>query len=426
MHRKALNAVNVETPLSGTEKANRNVLSVEMFVLRRHVPVLAPQMKDTDQQSREAGKTILASRPSCCTYCRQKTYHSTEITTGVLIRMTAAKGVLDNAQSFGGSEGLVTYLQQEYNKKFQSVRQLYSCWLLEGDGGKYALWDYGTAEKERDLEGALQCLEYLNMHSRNLPRLLKTADNKRSFSKDGKNFFLSSFPEGQSIEGTNTPDVAFLAARLLEIHEKSRSWTGMTGSRDWRDSVPNLQRILFDLLQYKIVLEKKRFHTDFELMFLENFDYLYNQGQESLENMTLAGVYSPQRAAVFLVNSFTPGFIFAGDGYCQFADLHRISFGSRINDLAMFLNSFMPAFGWDIRILVNVINNYKGNQDLSTAERHILIAQLRFPSRFWLYAYQYLHGVVSVPLENLLKEYIFEWRLRDKALDEVESWLLGE
>lgn len=314
----------------------------------------------------------------------------------------------------------------EYKLGLKAIERRNNYWLLEEDGKRFALWKHDWEEK--DTENVLECLEFLNKKNlKSLPGLVRTADKRRTIPKDGKNLFLSSFPDGEACDSRNGKVVQSLTGALFEIHEKSKDWRGLSGSKDEYNYIGILQRILFELLQYKKILGKKRFHRDFELIFLEHFDFFYSQGQESLENMNLAGFGSPKMDAVFLLNSFVPRLIFTVDQQYVFSDMHRIGFGPRVKDLALLLNSFMPIHAWNMQILKEAIEKYQEERKLSPDERHILIAQLRFPGRYWLYALQYLSGEKeSQPLEVLLKDYILEWRLRDKSLDAIQTWLLGE
>lgn len=325
-----------------------------------------------------------------------------------------------------GIEGLSPGVLEEYQFELKVLFKHDNHWLLEGKNQKFALWNYKMGDKETEL--VLECLGFLNMNDcKSLPRLYKTDKGARSVRKDGKTLFLSSIPTGEVSPSTKNPNVQSLCSALSDIHEKSALWKGLTGHNNEFGYIGKLQGMLYELLQYKTILQDKRFHSDFELIFLEYFDLLYSQGQESLEIMNMAGFGCPNMQAAFLLNSFLPRTIFFIEQQYSFSDLHRIGFGPRVMDLALLLKTFMPLYVWNQKILKEAIEVYQKTEKLSFDERHVLIAQLRFPGRYWLYALWYLRGSKnSQELALLLKNYILEWNKRDKSLDAVQTWLLGE
>lgn len=325
-----------------------------------------------------------------------------------------------------GLEGLSTGLLEQYPLDLKVLSRNDNKWMLEGLNKRYALWDYRVCGKETD--SVLECLEFLNINGcKSLPLLHKTQKGTRCIENNGRCIFLSALPKGDICDSTKNGLLQSLCSTLSEIHEKSAEWKGMSENNDEFGYIGKLQEILYELLQYKTVLEKKRYHSDFELIFLEYFDLIYGQGQESLEIMNMAGFGNPKIQKVFLINSFLPGSIIYVEQRCMFSDLHRICFGPRVKDLALLLRTLLPICTWDEQILKETIEVYERTKRLSFEERHVLIALLRFPGKYWLYALWYLRGAKSPQeLALLLKNYILEWNMRDKSLDAIQTWLLGE
>lgn len=315
---------------------------------------------------------------------------------------------------------------KEYQLELKILEHQENYCLVEGISKRFALWDYRLGGEDAD--DLLQCLEFLNTNGcKSLPRLFKTEKNSRTIKKAEKTMFLSSFPIGEICDTTKNVVVQTLSGTLSEIHEKSALFKGLSSHNNECENLGKLQGMLYELLMYKALLENKRFHSDFELIFLEYFDLLYSQGQECLEIMNMAGFGCPEIERVFLLNSFLPQYVVSLDNHYMFLDLHRIGFGPRVKDLALFLKTFMPLYAWDEKILKDAINVYQKSKKLSFTEKHSLIAQLRFPGRYWLYAYWYLNeNKNSQELTELLKNYILDWNMRDKGLDSVQTWLLGE
>jgi Ser/Thr protein kinase RdoA (MazF antagonist) len=110
--------------------------------------------------------------------------------------------------------------------------------------------------------------------------------------------------------------------------------------------------------------------------------------------------------------------------FINITDLHK---GPKVMDLSLLLNMYLPAKKWAPELAKEIISEYSNKVKLSTNEKYLLLAQLCFPRRFWLYAYRYFKSDDGLgELTEKFKNYLYESYWQEKCLEELENWMLGE
>jgi hypothetical protein len=215
---------------------------------------------------------------------------------------------------------------------------------------------------------------------------------------------------------------------LAQIHCLSCELEGIATTNDTILWPRIIQERLADLIWFYNRFKEHRKKTDFERIYLEHFSFIYDQGQECLENMIMGGydVRIKERSQI-LVNTFLKQNLVVVNNDLVFLDLCKWTLGQEIMDLTLFFNSFLSQHKWDTVLMRKLLYRYEESNSLNHQDRHFLLGLLRFPYRLWLYAYQYYNNIKSVSeLTRKLELYIYESYLRDLCLDDMDSWLWGD
>lgn|GEM_PF-4248156 len=324
-------------------------------------------------------------------------------------------------------EGMPAELLAQYNINFRSCHKQENAWYVENEHDSYLIYEHqGNTEK---LETALKWQDYLTGRGfTGVPKVVENKAGQLYVIVEGRTFFINELPSKVEFNGKKAENLLLAAEGLGRLHETSRGFYIDKVINNKKESWPKIfQERLTSLLTLFGMLKQERVRNDFERLYVENFDFLYSQGQEALQKMVMAGCgagHAEHSDRTMLVNSFRSRELAVCDKGVLFLNLREWDTGSKTNDLALFINSYLPLHRWDQGLLRKIMERYRKNNSLNTCENVFLIGQLRFPSRYWLYTYQYLNGLNSIPeLTQQFKSYVHDCYWRDRCLDSMESWL---
>lgn len=298
-------------------------------------------------------------------------------------------------------------------------------WVISDGSKTYILWKFiGIKEK---LHNILEWQIYLCKKNceHTLP-IIRDKDGKAYIEDNNEFFYLTNSYEGQEFIGDDPLSLLRVVDALGNVHVTSKKDKKNKDEKLFKHPKSIQDRLTALIVYYKFLRENGA-RTDFERIYFESFDVLYNQGQEAVQHMVLASYGQEwEKEEGLCINNLLKNNIILSKERVVFLDLTKISYGPMVMDFSVLINSYMPGFNWDSKIIKDVIKKYEENNPLNEFEKHFLLAKLRFPSRYWLYAYQYFsNNGDGVDLTNKLKSYIRECKKRDLCLDYLENWLWG-
>lgn len=260
-------------------------------------------------------------------------------------------------------------------------------------------------------------------------KLLRSKENKLIKEIDNTAYYGWHQPEGEPFSGYDEQHLSSVIISLASIHTYSRRY-GEEKSIDYRTEwhLPvQIQVRLTDLLVFSHKISKKRLADDFQKIFQENFDFIYDQGQEAIQKIIVANCQTSCQGKYFpLVDSFLPENIIIKEGMAIFLPSAGWTKGPIVQDLAGFLLNYLGLHKWDPDLAYSLIKLYEEHNPLKIVEKHLLLALMRYPARFWLYSCQYQRRERDISeLVVKLIDLIHEIPLRDYCLDRLDILLSG-
>lgn len=257
-----------------------------------------------------------------------------------------------------------------------------------------------------------------------VPEVLLSTSGQDHISIEGSTYYLMASGAYEGFLSDNTAHLEAAAKSLASLHALSRDYQATVHTEDLLGP-KMIQNRLASLIWYYKNFKACRQKSEFAGIYTEHFSFIYDQGQESLEKMVLGGYEAAMKErSQILLNSFCPRRLGIAGEEAVFLELDRWTIGLEVMDLALLLNSFLPRYKWDASLTLRLLEGYESSHKLQEQDKHLLLALLRFPYRFWLYAWQYYNRVMSAPeLTRKLENYIYESFLRDKCLDGLDNWL---
>jgi Ser/Thr protein kinase RdoA (MazF antagonist) len=297
-------------------------------------------------------------------------------------------------------------------------------WILTTPEGEVTIKaDRGDPSPLRERLIWLQYL--LDKGVKAVPVLLRDREGELISHSAGACYYGWVNPAGEAFQAEDPSHLCAVIASLAEIHTLSGQYEKEHESGYKFDWPVQIQARLTDLLFFQRQIQDQRLDDDFQRVFLENFDFIYDQGQEAVQKMILAdSTAQGGPRCTNLIDSFLPEDLLIRDNKAIFCSPLAGSRGPRVLDLAAFLRSYMGEQCWDIDLTRSLIQGYRDIAPLEMAEIQLLLSVLRFPARFWLYMRQYQLGERNLPELSLkLINLVYESRLRDRCLDWLDSLL---
>ena len=304
---------------------------------------------------------------------------------------------------------------------------------------KGGIWSVAAAEGEvfikeyKDepalLPDRLSWIQYLRRQGVNVvPALLENIEGGQVFRLGNTLYCGWLQPQGEAFTPQNQEHLLSVIKSLALVHKYS-------GLYEQEQDLPKrfewpllIQSRLTDLIAYSRHLEEYKLTDDFQRVFRESFDFIYDQGQEAIQKMILANCeVNCSMNFVFLLDGFLPEEIVLADGIARFCSCLAGNRGPRVQDLANFMCCYMGQHCWDLGLVKKILRCYQEIVPLSTVEKNLLLSMMRFPSRYWLFTCQYLwRDKKASEMADKLINLIYEMRLRDRCLDALEDSLLRE
>lgn len=315
-----------------------------------------------------------------------------------------------------------------YGLKHNMLGSGLNYWLIENDDKKIEIRRY---EGECfNLQEALKWQKYLALRSNTIvPELVETRDNKDFVDFNENLFYATRWVKKDEFKPEDITCLQYAGIGLGILHRLSNEYK-MSQIKSTVEllSPSKIQDGLTQLIKYYNEFKQRRSCSDFERIYLENFSFIYDQGQEALQKIVMVGYEAKlQENTQMLLNSFIKNKLAIVNEKLMFTDLCGWTLGTKTMDLSLFINSYLPLHKWDVVLLKQFLYSYEQENGLDQQDRQLLMAQLRFPYRFWFYAYQFDKKLQNIEvLVKKLKLYVSESHMRDSCLDKMESWLWRE
>lgn len=252
----------------------------------------------------------------------------------------------------------------------------------------------------------------------NIDRYLCTNDGRPFISIENNNYVLTNYIEGAECNFDNKNDIANISKLLAQFHKASKGFKPPENIiiRSDLGKIPLFfAKRLDEIKKLKKVAKKGK--TKFDYLFLENYDYFCNIGEQALSLINNSYyeelVNKTRDDGVFCHHDFTHHNIIQSDKKYYIVNFDFCCFEIKIYDIANFLRRKMRKCNWDINEAKTILDEYRTIEDISRDELAILKIILQFPQKFWRVINKYYNSKRS------WSEKSFVMRLQE-VIDEIE------
>lgn len=281
-------------------------------------------------------------------------------------------------------------------KRCYKFRGMYIC--ETGEGAKaISISDYTPIQiqleyniKDHMIEKGFTCLNQLHMSNKNTPYVIYY----------NHVYIMSDWYNGQAADFYNVNDVKQSVLLLAKMHMAGRGFSNLPKEikdvemKNLGDTYNKRHR---ETVMLKRKIENAGCNTDFEVLYLRNSD-IYREFQEISKTFTNMENYQrlmnqAEKTKSIAHHKYTYHNIIATrERGTMITGFEKSGYDVQITDLAYLTRRVMQRNGWDINLLINIIEEYNRLIPLSQEEWIIMKGMIIYPERFAKLCNQYYHS----------------------------------
>lgn len=317
---------------------------------------------------------------------------------------------------------------EKYDIEINSTRKIRGAILCETNQGAFILKEMYFSEKRIP---AL-CELYQHLQDQGYGNVDKVIENKEgcpfSISEDGERFILKKWFHGKECDSKKEMDIMEGVRNLALIH------LALKGPLE-NEVLPReelgqqFNRHNREMKKVRTFIRSKVGKGDFESLFLQNFDSMYEWAEcasERLDNSGYEGLLTKSREEHTIAhgdyNYHNILMTSAGTATTNFEHFYE---GIQITDFYYFLRKTMEKNQWNVQLGDKMIEKYNRIRTLSEEEMNYIAVCLAYPEKFWKAANSYYRSSkawLSVKSLEKLELAIRQTKEKKKFLEEVFSF----
>lgn len=343
--------------------------------------------------------------------------------------------MLENAR-YKDKKALVQYdlsidIFKNYNFNLEDIIPVRKVFILITDQGNKILKkvDYDAKELEFIYSG----LEYIKNNSFNrVFDFILTNEGKPYLIWNENIYFVMNLIEGRESEYSNPLDIITASKGIGELHKACEGFRHENKTRfTCGKTIENFKRKLQEMELFKNIAMLTEVKSEFDEIFLENYNYYVNQIEDSIKVLEKSSFYklcSQEDKIVLCHHDLAHHNILIKDEEAYFVDFDYSVIDLKVHDLCNFMNKVEKRVAYDIEKSKLIIDNYCLNNELSKNELEVLYGMLIFPQDIYNILKEYYTRIkewdYSIFLDKLIKKNDFK-EDREEFLELFKNKIIG-
>ncbi|MBR1691521.1 MAG: CotS family spore coat protein [Lachnospiraceae bacterium] len=296
-------------------------------------------------------------------------------------------------------------LFENYDLTISKTRKGRGAMIAETDKGMKILTEYqGHKEKAELLEHVMRYIKeqgfpYIDCLLRNNDGEIITTDY------DGRQYVVKDFLPGRECNVKDLQECRRVVKELAKLH------SCMCGLFDDYKSPVSRQNMMgeFDkknaqLKRVRAFIRKSPVKTDFELLFLKEYDRFLKQTQTAgsclTDEVCDALCRRVTENAVYCHGDCSHHNLLIADDHVSIINFEKCKTDTQLKDLALFLRKVLEKNAWSASFGMGILHAYGEIRPLSAEEFSYLFARLSYPEKFVKIAGSYLNQRKSLPAKR--------------------------
>ncbi len=258
----------------------------------------------------------------------------------------------------------------------------------------------------------LDFLDYLEKREfDNVPRIIRTYDEKRYVSLEGVYFYMTKWVESRELNYSNTYDIIRASQHIAKFHKHTK---GFTPSIDSDADIRFMKWIdifgqkIDDIKSFREILRGKHELDVFDQIYFENIDRNLDVAKESIDllyNLDYIDVMKEHSKKSYVCHHdlANHNILLDSMGKIYFIDFDYIIIDTYLHDIGSFILRCLKFGRWDKDKLHVILKSYKDVKYISKKEIFLTLAFILFPNDFWQIGIQRYKEKISWEDERFIK-----------------------
>lgn len=276
-------------------------------------------------------------------------------------------------------------LFEKFNLKVNDVIPIRSVYIISTDRGDKILKkiDYSL----EDLRFIEEAVKYIKNKFDRVIDFARTKEGDIYTKCDEEIYCIMDLMPGKECEFTNPVDLSIASKGLGELHKASLGFkSSIRNKYVVGKTIDNFKRRLEEMKLFKSIAKMHECKTDFDKIFIENFDHHMNQIKESidiLENSAFYELCSEEDKIALCHHDLAYHNIIINDDKAYFIDFDYAVIDLKVHDLCNFINKAIKNVAFDIEKAASIIYDYCSENSIDKRELKVLYGLLYFPEDFY-------------------------------------------
>ena len=289
---------------------------------------------------------------------------------------------------------------EHYDIEVRSTRKIRGAFFCDTDEGTMLLKETKMSEQRAPLlYMVLSCLEAMGNVKVDTPVFTRDGELLVN-SRDGRRYMLKKWYQGRECDVRQEREVFRAAETLAILHRELEQITPETvnvrGVPAGRDPVDEICRHNRELKKVRSFIRGRVAKNEFEYLFLDNFEQMYQLAERVLIRMQDSGCTALCR------ESFSNGRLshreynyhnlLVTESDMAVTNFERMHVGIQVEDLYYFVRKIMEKYTWKQKTGHKILEAYENNRKLSPEEKEYVGLRLAYPEKFWKTASSYYYS----------------------------------
>ena len=221
-------------------------------------------------------------------------------------------------------------------------------------------------------------------------------------SRDGKTYMLKKWYPGRECDVRQERELLKAAERLAVLHRELEkipcgvqdpSSPALLKSRDPIDEIRRHNR---ELKKVRSFIRGRVTKNEFEYLFLDSFDKMYQLAENVLSRMQDSGCselcHSSTDHGYLVHGEYNYHNLLVTETDMAVTNFEHLHIGIQAHDLYYFLRKIMEKYIWKQKTGQKILDVYETTRKLSTMEREYVGLRLAYPEKYWKTASSYYHS----------------------------------
>lgn len=285
---------------------------------------------------------------------------------------------------------MIKNVMNKYDININSIEKVRSVYKIKTENRLLCLKKIKHG-KMKPINGSIIVEELNKNNFNNVPKYIKTKNNKFFVRYKGYIFFVTQWIDGNECVMKNLDEAVNCAKLLGKFHlattkiDKSKLCI-KDNTKKWNKI---FIKYLKDMKKYKKIIDNKKLINEFDILYKENIEYYYERGMFALDLLNESSYFKflncdNENKTICHDSYYYQNVIKKGNDY-YIVDLDSIIINLKIYDLGKMINRLMSTnyYKWDFSKARILIEAYMSVNKLSLEELEIMLPFIIFPRKFW-------------------------------------------